>query len=158
MKIVKFTGFILSTLCIFIIPLWYLIDKYSKVKVVEATTKTVMPIPILLFLILIVLVGIIGLAVWLFAMWLQSATKSKVSFAFIAPFGLVILALTWVFRMLVSKVILLIETNVTQFIEDLNGYMYSLGVVMIWVLIGLGIGIISALANTVYEYKKRTTI
>ena len=153
MKIVKYGGFIVSALCIFVIPLWYLIDKYSKVKVVEATTKTVMPIPILIFLAIFILVGIIGLAVYLFAMWLQSATKSKVSFAFIAPFGLVIFALTWVFRMLVSKVILLIEHNVEQFLIDLNGYMYSLGVVMIWVVIGLGIGLSTTIAYKVHEYR-----
>jgi len=153
MKIVKYGGFIASALCIFVVPLIYLITKYSKVEVVEATTKTVMPIPILLFLAIFILVGIIGLSVYLFAMWLQSAMKSKVSFAFIAPFGLVIFALTWVFRMLVMKVTLLIETNVTQFISDLNGYYYSLGVVMMWVAIGLGIGLSTTIAYKVHEYK-----
>ena len=156
MKIIKYLGFIASAIFIFVLPIIYLGVKYSKVKVVESTTKTVFPIPILIFFAIFILVAMIGLAVWLFALWLQSAKKSKLSFSFIAPFGLVEFALTWVFRMLVIKIKLLIENNVTQFIVDLQGYAYSLGVVMIYVGIGLFIGLSSTIAYAIHEYKKST--
>ena len=155
-KLARVIGFILSAVFMFIVPLWYLINKYSRVKVVEATTKTVMPIPILIFIMLLIIIIAIALAVWLFAMWLKSATKSKASFAFLAPFGIAEFGLAWAFRILLIKVKLLIESNVAQFLQDLAGYTYSLGVVMIWVGVGLSIGIISVLSVTVMEYKKTT--
>lgn len=157
-KLIKYGGFIGSVLCMFVIPLWYLIVKYQRVEVVEVTTKTVFPLPILIVVVVLILVTIIGLAVWLFAMWLKQATKDSFSFLVIAPFGLVFFAVTWVFNLLVVKFRLLIEDNSERFITDLQGYEYSLGVVMIWVAIGLGIGTISAIAIKVNEYKKSNPI
>ena len=86
---------------------------------------------------------VIGLSTQMLVLYIDKAKVNPFSFAVTMPFALVIFAVTWFARIWVDKINLLIEINAERFMNDLSTYSYSLGVVMIWVGVGLLLGIAS---------------
>lgn len=146
-KVIVWASRIISVACI-VYPLIYLVNKFSNEKVIEATTKTVLPIPILIVVSVIGMVLIVGVSTQLFIVYFSKAKSNPFSFTVIAPFGLIILGITWFAKLWINKISLLIEVNAERFMNDLSTYAYSMNVVMIWVGIGIGIG----LAGVIYNY------
>lgn len=125
----------ISILAVFV----YLIVRYTEVRVLEETTRS-LPIPVLILLIVFsIIVGVGGSLLALF-MWLDKIKKDPVSFYLFAPIILLMISVAFITKMILNKAEALIILNVEQMLKDISNYNESLLIVMCILGVGLIIG------------------
>jgi hypothetical protein len=101
--------------------LTYWIWKYTRVEVVEETQTTMAIIPLMIIGTLLLVVGI-GSAVVAALSWWDTVKSDKLSFKTFLPFYLLIATIMIIALLGLNKMNVLIELNVDQFLNDLQGY------------------------------------
>lgn len=119
----------------------YLIWKYTKVEVVE-TTKTSLPIPMLIVIVLLIAIVVFGGFIILLISWWEKIKKDRLSFYTFLPIYILMLGTIIISKLGLHKVKVLLEFNVQQFIQDLTNYNQSLTVLIFILVSGIVVGAI----------------
>jgi hypothetical protein len=119
----------------------YLIWKYTKVEVVE-TTKTSLPIPMLIVIVLLIAIVVFGGFIILLISWWEKIKEDKLSFYTFLPIYILMLGTIIISKLGLHKVKVLLEFNVQQFIQDLTNYNQSLTVLIFILVSGIVVGAI----------------
>lgn len=136
-----------------IYPLVYLTNKFTKVKVTEATTSEVLPMPLLIFISVIMLVLIVAISTQLIVVYINKIKGNPFSFVILAPFIMIMLAISWFARVWLHKIDLLIKTDIAQFSNDISTYRHALGVIMIYWAIAILFGSVAEIFNYIEQKK-----
>lgn len=130
----------ISILSVFI----YLIVRYTEIRVIEETTRS-LPIPILALIIVFATIVGVGGAVLAIGLWWNEIKKDPVSIKLFAPISILMISVTFIFYLILNKAEALILLNVDRLLEDMTNYSASSLIIIAILGIGLIIGTIGAM-------------
>ena len=130
----------ISILSVFI----YLIVRYTEIRVIEETTRS-LPIPILALIIVFATIVGVGGAVLAIGLWWTEIKNDPISIKLFAPISVLMISVTFIFRLILNKAEALILLNVDRLLEDMTNYSASTMIIIAILGGGLIIGIIGAM-------------
>ena len=132
----------ISILSVFI----YLIVRYTEVRVIEETTRS-LPMPILALIIVFATIVGVGGTILAIGLWWNEIKKDPISIKLFAPISVLMISVTFIFYLLLNKVEALILLNVERLLEDMTNYSAS-SLIIIGIL---GVGLIIGTIGAMYE-------
>jgi len=130
----------ISILSVFI----YLIVRYTEIRVIEETTRS-LPLPVLVLLIIFATIVGVGGSVLALGIWWGEIKKDPISIKLFAPISILMISVTFIFHILLNKVEALILMNVDRLLEDMTNYNDSAMIIIGILVAGLIFGTIGAL-------------
>ncbi len=136
-----------SILAVFI----YLIVRYTEIKVIEETTRS-LPMPILFVLVIFAMIVGAGGSVLALALYIKEIKSDPMSIKLFGPIIVLMISVVFILRITLNKVESLILLNVDRLLEDIMHYNEST-LIVIGILVA---GFILGLIGYLYEQGKIT--
>lgn len=136
-----------SILAVFI----YLIVRYTEIKVIEETTRS-LPMPILFVLVIFAMIVGAGGSVLALALYIKEIKADPMSIKLFGPIIVLMISVVFILRITLNKVESLILLNVDRLLEDIMHYNEST-LIVIGILVA---GFILGLIGYLYEQGKIT--